>query len=385
MHTAHELRKFVAPEFVFGQDAAQLAGRYARNLGGTRCLVVTDPGVIRHGHADTVIASLKAQGLDLTVYDGVTPNPRDTEVQRGVDVYNHERCDAIVAVGGGSPLDCAKGIGIVASNGGNITEYEGVDAIPRPMPPLICVPTTSGSGADVSQFAIITDTSRKVKIAIVSKAAVADVALIDPSTTSTMDRELTAATGIDALTHAIEAFASNASGPITDMFALEAIRLVHAHLPGALADGNDQMAREGMSLACLNAGLAFSNAILGAVHAMAHSLGGLLDLPHGECNAILLPIVVRRNFDAAPERYAHVARMFGVQDARGDIRTRDALFDCIMALRKTAGFTRGLSAFGVTREQIARLARLAVEDPCLATNPALLDHASIEALYVEAL
>ncbi len=386
MESARELRKFVAPEFVFGNGAARLAGRYVHNLGGTRCLVVTDPGVMRNGHADTVIGSLTAYGIAHAVFQDISPNPRDVEVQRGVEAYHREGCDAIVAVGGGSPIDCAKGIGIVASNGGSISLYEGVDAIPKPMPPLVCVPTTAGSAADVSQFAIITDTTRMVKIAIVSKAAVADVALIDPSTTKSMSRDLTAATGIDTLTHAIEAFASNASGPITDMFALEAISLVNTHLPQVLADGDDDTAREGMALACLNAGLAFSNAILGAVHAMAHSLGGLLDLPHGECNAILLPFVVRRNFDAAPVRYARVANALGI-DVGGTPATaiRDALFDRLMTLRTAAGFTRGLSAFGVTREQIGRLARLAVEDPCLATNPEALDIADIESLYAEAL
>lgn len=384
MSTAHPLRKFMAPEFVFGEGASLLAARYMRNFGARHCLLVSDAGVMAHGHAGRVIATLTESDIQHTLFTDISPNPRDEQVMRGAALYKSAGCDAIVVVGGGSPMDCAKGIGIVAANGGHILDYEGVDAIPRPMPPLICIPTTSGSAADVSQFAIITDTTRKLKIAIVSKAAVPDVSLIDPATTVTMGPTLTAATGLDALTHAIEAYASNANSPITDMFALEAIRLAARHLPEAMEHPENMEARGGMALASLNAGLAFSNAILGAVHAMAHSLGGLLDLPHGECNAILLPHVVRRNYDAAPERYKAVAAALGLAPLEGDA-LRDALFNTLVDLRKRVGFTRTLRDFGVTREHISQLAALAVQDPCLATNPAALDAINIEELYAEAL
>ena len=220
------LRKFVVPEFIFGAGALDLVGRYTRNLGATKVLVVTDPGVIEAGWAGQVTRSLQAEGLRFVVFSDVSPNPRAAQVMAGAEVYRREGCNAIVAVGGGSPMDCAKGIGIVSTNGEPVLAFEGVDEVPVPGPPLVCVPTTAGSSADVSQFAIITDLERHAKIAIVSKSVVPDVALIDPLTTATMGPGLTAACGMDALTHSIEAFVSNAHSPITDLHALTGMRLV---------------------------------------------------------------------------------------------------------------------------------------------------------------
>ena len=172
-----ELRKFVAPEFIFGLEARRLAGRYARKLGGSRVLVISDPGVAAAGWTEDVVANLEAEGLLVTRFCGVSPNPRDTEVTAGAELFREAGCDLIVAVGGGSVMDCAKGIGIVAANGGSILDFEGVDRVPAPMAPLICIPTTGGTSADVSQFAIITNTQERVKIAIISKAVVPDCLL----------------------------------------------------------------------------------------------------------------------------------------------------------------------------------------------------------------
>jgi alcohol dehydrogenase len=215
-----ELRKFVAPEFVIGTDARLLAGRYVKNYSSRHALVVTGPNIIRAGWVRDVTNSLDEEGIRYTIFSGVTPNPRDTEVMEGAKVYAESGCDSIVAVGGGSPMDCAKGIGIVSSNRKNILEFEGVDNIAVPPPPLVCIPTTAGTGADVSQFAIINDTTRKVKIAIISKKIVPDIALIDPLPLTTLSPELTAHTGMDAITHSVEAYVSNASSPVTDIHAL---------------------------------------------------------------------------------------------------------------------------------------------------------------------
>ena len=188
-----DLRKFVSPEFIFGKGALNLAGIYATNLGANKVLVVSDPGVIAAGWTGRVIKSLEDSGLSYALYSDVTSNPRAEEVMAGAGVYERKSCDVIVAVGGGSPMDCAKGIGIVSTNSGNILEFEGVDKIPVPGPPLICIPTTGGTSADVSQFAIITDLTRKVKISIISKMVVPDIALVDPVPTTTMSPHLTAA------------------------------------------------------------------------------------------------------------------------------------------------------------------------------------------------
>jgi alcohol dehydrogenase class IV len=307
-----ELRKFVAPEFVFGVGARNLVGRYAVNFAINKALVVSDEGVEKAGWLDSVLHSLRDEGVQAEVFTSVHSNPRDFEVMDGADLYQKKNCQAVIAVGGGSPMDCAKGIAIVSSNMGNILNFEGVDEVANPGPPLICIPTTAGSSADVSQFAIINDIKRSVKIAIISKAVVPDAALIDPETTVTMDPYLTACTGLDALTHAIEAYVSNAQSPVTDLHAREAINLVWHNL--RMHNTSDDLdVRCRMMLGSMDAGLAFSNASLGAVHAMAHSLGGFLDLPHGECNALLLEHVIDFNFDAAIERYVSIGRVMGLE------------------------------------------------------------------------
>jgi alcohol dehydrogenase class IV len=381
-----ELRKFVAPEFVFGQGALALIGRYATNFGARKPLVVTDTGVISAGWARRVIGELERVGLEYAVFSGVSQNPRDTEVMAGAAFYAQHGCDLIVAVGGGSPMDCAKAIGIVCTNRLDVREFEGVDRVAVPGPPLICVPTTAGTSADVSQFAIINDSHRRMKFAIISKTMVPDVALIDPETTLTMDPYLTACTGLDALVHAIEAIVSTAHSPITDIHAFQAIRLIRNNLLPAIHEGDNRDARDMMMLASMEAGLAFSNASLGAVHAMAHALGGLKDMPHGECNAILLWPVIEGNYDSAPDRYREVAVCLGIEtEGKDDASVRDALRETITALRSSAGVTATLSQRGVEREELADLARTAARDPCMITNPRQMTEGEIEGLYERAM
>lgn len=381
-----ELRKFVAPEFIFGLDARKLVGRYARRLGARRVLLVSDPGVAAAGWTDEASEFLEEEGLTVLRFLDIQPNPRDFQVMAGAEAFVAGGCDFIVAVGGGSVMDCAKGIGIVAVNGGSILDFEGVDQVPAPMPPLICIPTTAGTSADVSQFAIITDSRERVKIAIVSKAVVPDVALIDPRTLLTLEAGLTACTGMDALVHAIEAFLSNAHAPITDLHALEAIRLVAAHLQASVEAPLDLELRTHVMQASLMAGLAFSNASLGCVHAMAHSLGGFKDLPHGECNALLLPHVLDFNFPAAPERCRAVASALGCELAGLDERAaRARIVSHVMDLRRACGIPDHLAQRGVHPSDLHRLAAKAIADPCNATNPRPPSQEDLQALYAEAM
>jgi alcohol dehydrogenase class IV len=384
--TIWELRKFVAPEFVFGIDARKLVGRYARNLGAARVLLVTDPGVLRAGWAEEAAAGLRDEHIEVALFSGVSPNPRDFEVMAGVEAFRRGDCDFIVSVGGGSAMDAAKGIGIVASNGGNILDYEGIDRVPVPMPPLLCIPTTCGTSADVSQFAIINNTGARVKIAIVSKALVPDASLIDPVTLSSLSAATTAATGMDAMVHAIEAIVSNASSQLTDLHALQALRLLRTHLAAAVKDAGDMEARGGVMLASLEAGLAFSNASLGCVHALAHSLGGYLDLPHGECNALLLPHVVDYNFASVPERYRCLGEALGLDFGglpEAEIRRR--LCGHLLELRRSLGIVDGLRARGLAETDIPVLARKAINDPCNATNPRRPVVGDLETILCEAL
>nr|WP_034623783.1 alcohol dehydrogenase-like regulatory protein ErcA [Maridesulfovibrio hydrothermalis] len=376
------MRKFVAPELIFGVGSSKLAGQYAENFGVNKALIVTDPGIADCPWVAAVQESLHKSGVETVVFSDVSENPRDVEVMKGADLYIEKGCDSIIAVGGGSPMDCAKGIGIVTTNKAHILSFEGVDMVESPGPPLICVPSTAGSSADVSQFAIITDTKRNVKISIVSKAMVPDAALIDPELTVTMNVQLTAATGLDALTHAIEAYVSNANSALTDLFALDAIKLISSYLVAVIEDPDDIDARGHVMLGSMEAGLAFSNAILGAVHAMAHSLGGLLDLPHGECNAILLPYVIKANFPFAIGRYIRIAEAMGVDVAgKSSEEVCEMLVDKIVELRKSVGITKSLRDFGLTQSEIPKLAKLALNDACMVTNPVDFSQEDVERIY----
>src|SRR5208283_2588998 len=308
-----ELRKFVAPEVVFGVGSMQLAGQYARNLGGSKALVVSDPGVAAAGWAQQVVASVERAGLATVLYTHVTPNPRMEDANAGAAVYSEEGCDIVVAVGGGSAMDCAKCIGLLAANRGDLRDLVGVDNVRAPMPPTICIPTTAGTSADLSQFATIVDPEIKRKLLIISKTVVPDLSLIDPATLTTMDGFLTACTGMDALVHALEAYVSIGHSPLTDNHALQAMRLISSNLQKSIAEPNNLDYRTNMMLGSLEAGLAFSNASLGAVHAMSHSLGGLLDLPHGQCNAMLLDGVVDFNYGHAEQRYRDAAAALGIE------------------------------------------------------------------------
>jgi len=304
----------------------------------------------------------------------------------GAELYADRQCNMLVAVGGGSPMDCAKGIGIVSSHHRSVLDFAGVDLITSPGPPLICIPTTGGTSADVSQFAIIADLRQRLKVAIVSKALVPDLALIDPETLTSMDAYLSACTGMDALTHAIEAFVSTANSPMTDIHALEAIRLIARHLEDSVRNPNDLELRGQIMLASLQAGLAFSNAILGATHALAHSLGGYLDLAHGECNAILIDHVAAYNLSAVPERFDAIAAALGL-DLRGlpaGDRGKRLLAE-LRRLKQAVGVNRQLTELGVVRGDLKLLSRHAEADACLVTNPRPANRDDLETIYAEAL
>jgi len=382
----YEMRKFVVPEFIFGVGSRHRVGYYARNLQARKVLIVSDPGVMAAGWAGEAQRDLADVGIESVLFHALTPNPKNHEVMAGAEHYQREQCDVIVAVGGGSVMDCAKGIGIVHSNQREILSFEGVDQVGVPGPPLICIPTTAGTAADISQFCIIMNRERRSKISIISKSMVPDVALIDPETTSTMDPHLAACTGIDALTHAIEAFVSTASSPVTDVHALAAIDLVSANIAAAADRQGGIATLERMMLGSLHAGLAFSNASLGAVHAMAHSLGGYLDLPHGECNALVLEHVVEFNLDSASDRYEQIGRILGI-DTRGQPRKerRRRLIETLRQLRQRLCVADNLSRHGVRSVDLSELASHAYRDVCLVTNPRRANLDDIKAIYGEAL
>lgn len=381
--------KFEIPEIIHGLGALAKIGQCARRLGGERVLVVTDPGVIEAGWMDEGIKHLKNEDLKYVVYDHVVSNPRDFQVEQGVRFYLKNRCDVIVAIGGGSPIDTAKGIAILVSNHGAIHDYMGCNLVTQPIPPLICTPTTAGTGADVSQFAVIgdtrTDTRLKSKMTILSRAIMPDISLNDPLLLETKTDELMASTGMDTLTHAIEAYLSSLSWSLTDPHANHAVSLVARHLELAVKTKKIK-ALEGMSIACIEAGMAFSNAILGAVHALAHPLGGLYDLHHGLVNSVMLPPVMRRNMAYALPKFAQLARALGIE-TRGmsDQEAAAHVPNKIEALTKVLGLPQKLTQLGVKAEDIPLLAEMAQNDICMLTNPYHYSQDEIKAMYMEVL
>lgn len=349
-------------------------------------LLVTDSGIMATPWLAELLDNLMESGIEHTLFSSVSPNPRDFEVMEGADLYRTSGCNMILALGGGSVMDCAKGIGIVSTNHKPIDKFEGVDKIGNPMPPLVCIPTTAGTAADLSQFAIINRFEHKYKMAIISKATVPDVALIDPVVLTTMDSFLTACTGMDALAHAFEAYVSNASSTFTDLYALEAIGLINANLLASIQNPFDVQLRGRVMLGSLYAGLAFSNASLGCVHSLAHSLGGYLDLPHGECNAILLPHVVDYNFSEAQSKYVNIALKLGVDISSQDLTIiRKQLVDSILDFKIRVGIDSTLGTKGVKRDLVSTLSEKAINDPCNATNPRMPNKADLAAIYSEAI
>ncbi|MEP6814615.1 MAG: iron-containing alcohol dehydrogenase, partial [Marmoricola sp.] len=306
MRDLNPLVKFHAPELVFGLGSLGEAGFSAVRLGARRPFVVTDPGIIEAGWVDELLALLLESRLKPVVWSAVTPNPKDHEIYAAYGAYVEADADVIIAIGGGSCIDAAKGVAILSGNGGSILDYAGVDQVTRPIPPLLMIPSTSGTGADVSQFCIVTDTARSVKITIMGRALVPDISITDPRLLMTMPEWLNGATGLDALTHGIESFVSLAHNPLADIHALNAVGLVCANLRTTILRPREEAARSKMAQASLNAGLAFTNAILGATHAMSHQVGGLLDAPHGVVNGVLLPHVIRYNAQESPERFVEL-------------------------------------------------------------------------------
>jgi len=378
------IRKFVCPEIVEGLDSRKLVHRYARNLGLFRVLLVSDEGLCRAGWTGEIEGLLTSNGIEVVPFYNVTPNPKDYEVHAGAELYIENQCDGIITVGGGSATDCGKGIGIVVSNGGNIRDYEGVDKIFHPMPPQISIPTTCGTSADLSQFALIVDSDRKSKMTMVSKALVPDLSIIDPRTLTTLDAYQTACTGLDALSHAIEAFVSNGHSSLSDLNSQSAMVLVHQNLLEALKHPDKIEHRVALMQGSMQAGLAFSNASLGATHAMSHGLGGLYDLTHGECNSILLNRVINFNYDACEERFKKVCELMNL-DVRGlsNKQVREALSDAFLSFRKAAGITSSLREKGVNESDFSLLADFAMHDACIVTNPKKTNEDDLKAIYGE--
>ena len=355
---------------LMGVGCSKEAGDQAKALGATNLLIVTDAGLAKMGVADKIKGYIEAAGLKAVIFDGAEPNPTDTNVHDGVKAYQDNKCDGIVSLGGGSSHDCGKGVGMVIGNGGNIRDFEGVNKSTKPMPPFLAINTTAGTASEMTRFCIVTNTDTHVKMAIVDWRCTPNIAVNDPVLMVGKPPALTAATGMDALTHAVEAYVSTIATPITDACAIKAIELVAQYLSPAVANGENLEARDKMAYAEYLAGMAFNNASLGYVHSMAHQLGGFYNLPHGVCNAILLPAVSEYNLIACPQRFADIAVAMG-ENISG-LSVNDAAAKAIAAIRRLSasiGIPTGLKALNVKEEDLKVMAENAKKDACQFTNP----------------
>ncbi len=378
---------FHAPtRLLFGSGSVQATGREVAALGGAVALVVTDRGVVNAGLLDGVTASLAAADVSATVFDAVEPNPSIGTVNAALAAYQSGGCNAIVAVGGGSPMDVAKAVGILASNGGAISDYEGKpDAIRNNLPPFVCVPTTCGTGSEVTPFAVITDEERHWKMSIASPREVPRVAIIDPDLFLKMPASLIAATGMDALTHAIESYTNQDVQPFADAFDIHAIRLIGKYLRPAVANGNRE-AMAHMAVAATMAGMGFSQNRLGIVHAISHPVTSYVGTPHGVANAILLPYVMEYNAIGAGPRIAEIGKALSGDNPQMTWNpSPQAGIHAVRALSRDVGIPETLGEVGVTEEHVAAIATDAMKSGNIRINPRRVTQHEIETVIRNAM
>ncbi|CAI0955619.1 L-threonine dehydrogenase [Serratia quinivorans] len=373
---------FIPSVNMIGSGCLDEAAKTMKQQGLRHALIVTDKVLNNIGVVAQVQQLLAVQQIESCVYDGTHPNPTTLNVKQGLALLQEHRCDCVVSLGGGSPHDCAKGIALVATNGGEIKDYEGVDRSAKPQLPMIAINTTAGTASEMTRFCIITDEARHIKMAIVDKHVTPILSVNDPHLMAGMPKGLTAATGMDALTHAIEAYVSSAANPITDACALKAVTMIAESLRDAVADGSNMQARENMAYAQFLAGMAFNNASLGYVHAMAHQLGGFYDLPHGVCNAVLLPHVQEFNARVCAPRLKDVAVAMGLDVKHlNDPQGAAACIAAIRLLAKDVGIPAGLLDLKVKEQDFDTLAANALKDACGFTNPIQATHEQIVAIF----
>ncbi len=344
---------------LFGVNLVDSLGEEVKALEIQRVLLVTDKGVVNTGLLKRVIRTLDASAIDHTIFDSVEANPTTTTVHKGAEIFRRDKCDGLLAVGGGSPMDAAKGIGVQATHEGDIMDYS--RRVGKPVqditPPLIAIPTTAGTGSEVTWVSVLVDPKDKVKIVVPSLHIAAKVAVVDPSLTVSLPPDVTAATGMDALTHAIEAYVSTKSTPIADSLALTSIQLISSNLREAVGNGENMAARAAMLLASTQAGMAFVNASVALVHAVAHALGGFFDIAHGVANAIMLPLVMRLSLIGNPGKYADIAAAMGesVEGLSAMEAAREAVF-AVESLAADIGIPQDLKQMGADPARISDLA-----------------------------
>ena len=383
------IHRFVLNEVsYFGPGAREMLPQEVRRLGLHKAFVATDADLLRFGVAAKVLDVLDRAGIPYEVFSDIKPNPTVANVQAGVAAFAASGADFILAIGGGSSIDTAKAVGIITNNPefADVVSLEGVADTRRKSVPVIALPTTAGTAAEVTINYVITDEKNQKKMVCVDPNDIPAIAIVDAELMYTLPRSLTASTGLDALTHAIEGLITRGAWEMSDMFEIKAIEMIARHLERAVAEPTDAEARNGMAVAQYIAGMAFSNVGLGVVHGMAHPLGAIFDIPHGVANALLLPVVMEFNAPAAPDKYVDIARALGV--LAPDMSREEAARAAVTAGRELSvrvGNPPHLSELGIREEDLDRLAEAAAADVCTPGNPREVDRQTILQLYKKAL
>jgi len=362
------IHKFTIPELIFGRGSLDYAGVCAKQLGASKIFIVSDPGVEAAGWVDRLMDILRQEGLDFVYCNDVAQNPKDYQVKKGVELYRQSGADVVLALGGGSAMDAAKGIALVASNGGEIKDYEGANQVKDPLPPMVFIPSTMGSESNISQFAVVTDVERRIKMTIISRTLVPNISITDPNLLTTLSRELLLAPLFDALAHAVESYLSPLANPLTEVQSLKGLDLLWRHSRPALATlALDDL--EQLTVAGLSSGIAFTNASVGLGHALAHALGGMYDVVHGISHALLLPSVMRYNMPECEAKMAVIGRIIIGERLESDAATAVAGIEALERFREEIGLPARLREVLPDNTMLPKMSHNAAKDICLLTNP----------------
>ena len=359
---------FVSSDVTFGKNAAKELPRILKEFKAKNVMVVYDAGVKMAGIAEKVLAEVEKADVKVTVFDGVIPNPTNEIVEEAAEIAQRENIDVFVAVGGGSSIDLTKAVNILMTNPGPIGQYGGIGLVKEPVLPLIAIPTTAGTSSEITNVVALTDTKAVCKYVIIDNKIVADKVIADPEFTKTMPAGVTAATGMDAITHAVESYISNMSTALTEYHSIKALQIFHEYLPKAVANGSDMEAREKMMLGCLIAGFGFSNANLGLVHGIAHTLSAHFHLAHGVANATVLPYVMEYNADSCPEKMVNLAKAIDLPVSGDLAKDKYLLSKELLKMTKTVGI-KTLSELGVEEKDFEMIAEDVLKGPVLGFNP----------------
>jgi alcohol dehydrogenase class IV len=378
MQNQQTFKFFIPTEVVWGRGISTQTGELLQKFNPHKVLIVTDKGVRTAGLLEGIEKSLHGQELVYEIFDEVEPNPSAETVQKGLEFLKANVCNVVLSVGGGSSIDTAKAIAALAANPGHILEYEGVGKLKHPSIPHIAIPTTAGTGSEGTNSTVITNKETQFKTAVLSPYIFPTMAILDPVLTLHLPQTITAATGMDALTHAIESYTSKAATPFSQSLAIHAVRIIGQHLRNAYFVGTDIESREQMLLASLMAGIAFAHSRLGNVHAISHTFGGVFNVPHGIANATLLPFVMKYNLPACTQGYADIAQALGME-----AKAENAI-DWVLTINEEINIPNNIKDLGVSMDHLPKLVEDAMRSGNVLVNPRLTRSADIERIILSA-